>query len=261
MEFLFDLPWMMAAPTLIGAMCLLAIAGLWWFRRHLLPRLVFEDVDSYFSSAMIPSIMVFYGLVMALISVHVWEGNLAAQSITSREATSIAALYRDVSGYPEPARDQLHQAIRDYVNYVIHESWPLQRKGKVPSGGVELVDRIQEILMGFEPATEGQKVLAAETLRAYNVMVEARRLRLDAVDTHLPGVMWCVILFGAVISFLTSYCFPVTDPRVHFTLVTLLAAFVGIILFLIVELDRPFRGDLAITPRSYQLVYDHLMKP
>jgi len=32
------------------------------------------------------------------------------------------------------------------------------------------------------------------------------------------------------------------------------------VLFLIIALDRPFRGDLGIGPDSYQLIYDHHMK-
>ena len=49
--------------------------------------------------------------------------------------------------------------------------------------------------------------------------------------------------------------------RLHGILVTLLAGFMGLIIFMILALDQPFRGDLGISPQSYQLIYDHLMKP
>ena len=42
-------------------------------------------------------------------------------------------------------------------------------------------------LVAFEPTTEGQKILHAETLRAYSQMIEARRLRLDAVLPVCPA--------------------------------------------------------------------------
>jgi hypothetical protein len=35
----------------------------------------------------------------------------------------------------------------------------------------------------------------------------------------------------------------------------------GLVIFMILALDQPFCGDLGIGPQSYQLVYDHLMKP
>jgi hypothetical protein len=43
--------------------------------------------------------------------------------------------------------------------------------------------------------------------------------------------------------------------------VSLLATFIGLVIFMIFALDRPFRGDLGIRSDSYQLIYDQLMKP
>jgi hypothetical protein len=120
--------------------------------------------------------------------------------------------------------------------------------------------RFQEVLFGFEPVTEGQKALHGEVLDAYNKMMEARRLRLDSVSTGLPGVMWAVILLGAAISLSSSFFFRVEDARLHAIQVVLLATFVALVIFVILALDRPYRGDLGIGPDSYQLVYDQLMK-
>jgi hypothetical protein len=202
---------------------------------------------------------VFYGLAMALIAVRVWETYGVVEGITSREATSLAALYRDVSEYPEPTRTELRDGLREYTHYVITVAWPEQRRGKPPGGGVERMDLIQATLMRFQPASEAQRLLAAETLAAYNRNVDARRLRIDAVNTHLPGVMWMVIVLGAAISLTATYFFPVVDPRLHRTQVGLLATFIGMIIFMILAFDRPFRGDLGLEPTPYEIVYEQLM--
>jgi hypothetical protein len=123
------------------------------------------------------------------------------------------------------------------------------------------MDRFQGILVSFEPATEGQKLLHGETLRAYNSLIQARRMRVDAVLTHLPTVMWIVILLGAIISLCASFFFSVEDVRLHAILVTLLAIFIGVVIFMTFALDRPFVGDLGVSADAYQLIYDHLMKP
>ena len=237
------------------------IGGLLLVRRCVLPRLRIHIEDSEFSGSMVQSVMVFYGLAVALIAVSVFQTYSDVSKIVSQEATMLAALDRDVSGYPEPIRLQLQSGLRDYVHYVIHEAWPLQQRGQIPGGGVELMNRFQKTLIGFEPATEGQKLLHGETLRAYNNMIQARRLRLDAVGTGLPAVMWVVIMVGAVIGLGACFFFKVEDARLHAILVTLLAAFMGLVIFMIFALDRPFRGDLGIGAQPYQLIYDQLMKP
>ncbi len=72
--------------------------------------------------------------------------------------------------------------------------------------------------------------------------------------------MWSVILGGAVIALLASCFFRVEDPRLHLILVVLLAAFMALVIFVVLAFDRPFRGDLGISPKSYQIIYDQLMK-
>jgi hypothetical protein len=259
-ESLFDLPLVVIGPAIIGLLCLFALVGLLVVRRRVLPRLRIHVEDSDFIGAMMQCVMVFYGLAVALIAVSVSQTYSDTSKIVSGEATALAALYRDVSFYPEPIRSQLQQGLRDYVDYVIHKAWPLQQHGQIPKGGVELMDRYQTILVGFEPVTEGQKLLHGETLRAYNQMILARRLRLDAVNTGLPGVMWAVIALGAFISLSASSFFKVEDARLHGILVSLLAVFMGLVIFMIFALDRPFRGDLGLPPDPYQLIYDQLMK-
>lgn len=261
MGFLFDLPLAVTATLIVGALCLFSIIGLRVTRLFVLPRIRIHGEDSHFTVAMVHAVMVFYGLAVALIAVSVWETYDRISDVVSEEATAINMLYRDVTSYPQPYRGQLQESLRDYVQDLIHVAWPKQRRGQVPTGGIERMTRFQSILTGYEPGSEGQKIMHAEALHAYNSMIRARRLRLDAVGTHLPGVMWFVIAAGAVIALIPAFFFKVTDPRLQEILVVLLATFIGLLIFLILALDQPFRGDLGIGPEAYELVYNQIMKP
>jgi len=162
--------------------------------------------------------------------------------------------------YPQRERDALQDVLRGYTSQIINEAWPEQRQGRIPHTGVEWLDRFQAQLFVFEPASESQKILHAQTLAAYSHMVEARRLRLDAVNSGLPGVMWFVLLPGAMGCLLFSLFFPIEEPRFQAVLVAGVAGFVAMVLFVIVSLDRPFRGAMAIPADSYALIHDQLMK-
>jgi hypothetical protein len=260
-EFFFDLPLIVIGLTLVGGLCLFAMFGLAMVRRYVLPRLNVQAADSEFTGAMLQSVMVFYGLAVALIAVSVWQTYSDVSKIVSSEASALNALYRDVSSYPEPVRLELQQLLREYTDQVIHGAWPLQRRGKTPTAGFAHMTRFQATLTKFEPTGEGQKILHAETLRAYNMLIQARRMRLDAATTSLPSVMWGVIIAGAAISLSAAFFFQVQDVRLHRIMVILLAAFMGLVIFMILALDHPFRGELGISPEPYQLIYDQLMKP
>lgn len=260
MNFVFDLPLWVVGIVLVVIMCALAALGLKVVRRRVLPGIQITEGDGHFTSTMVHSVMVFYALTVAMIAITVWETYDAAGRVASGEATAVATLYRDVSAYPPPVREQLQDELRDYTQYVIEKAWPEQHQGQVPLGGVERINRFQKILTEFEPATEGQKILHEETLRAYNQLIEARRMRLDAVQTALPGLMWTVIFLGAGLAIFASCFFRVADPRIHLYLVVLLTAFFAMVIFVVFAFDRPFRGDMGIKAEPYQLVYDQLMK-
>lgn len=259
-EHLFDFPLWIAGLVILGGLCLFAVVGLLIVRRRVLPRLRVEGADAEFTGAMLQSVMVFYGLAVALIAVTVFQTYSETTKVVTGEAAALNSLYRDVTSYPEPIRTELQKGLRDYTDQVINQAWPLQRQGKIPTAGIEHMTRFQAVLTKFEPTTEGQKILHAETLRAYNLLIQSRRLRLDAVGTGLPKVMWAVVVFGAFIGLSASFFFKVDDLRLHLIEVLLLSVFIGLVIFMILALDRPFRGDLGISADPYQLVYDQLMK-
>lgn len=260
LESIFDIPLAIAGPVIIGSLCAFAIGGLLLVRRTVLPRLKIRVEDSEFSGSMLQAIMVFYGLAVALIAVNVFETYSDVSAIISREASELGALYLDAGSYPEPTRQQLQAELRDYAQFVIHTAWPAQRTGTVALRGVEMLNRFQATMTRFEPATEGQRALHAEALRSYNQLVEARSLRIDAaMNTGLPGVLWIVVLAGALIGLTATFFFKVEDARLHALMATLLAAFMGLVVFMILAFDRPFRGDLGLEPDPYQEVYDLVM--
>ena len=229
--------------------------------RRAVPRSMrFGHEESHFGAAVIHSMMVFYGLVAALLAVNVYETFTEVNHTVSREAAAISAVYRDASGYPEPMRSEVRAAMKAYTRYVIDEAWPLQRKGIAPTAGVDKVSRIQDMLDGFEPATEGQKIIHTETLLAFNELLLARRLRVDANREGLPAMMWHILFFGAFLCLASASFFHVTNVRLHALGIALLGTLIAVVLFMIFAWDRPYVGEFGVDPGTYELVYDQLMK-
>lgn len=261
-DFLTALPlWVLAIVLnvwLIG-FTLVAVAIL---RRWVFPRVpMASDPALYFSIAVMQASFVLFGLVAALTAVSVWQRYEDVSGMVSAEASSIAGLYRDLGGYPQPQRSELQDILSGYTKQVITDAFPAHRSGRTILKGVAWMDRLQEKLFAFEPATESQKALHSETLTAFNRVLEARRQRIHAVASGLPIVVWWALLPGAMGCLVLSLFVPVPDRRQHAVLSACLAGFVAMVLFIIIALDRPFRGAMAITPEAYELVYDQLMKP
>lgn len=258
-DFVFLLPLWLLAVVLNVWLVGFALIALWLVRTKILPRMGLTYSDAYFGAAIVQSVMLLYGMVAALTAVGVWQTYSQVSETVSTEATVIVSLWRDIGGYPEPLRGEARTTLRDYTEQIIRDAWPQQQRGQIPREGVDWMNRLQSQLFSFEPTLESQKILHAEALRTFNQLVQQRRQRLDAVQAGLPGVLWFVLVMGAMGCITLCLFFHVENAYYQTALVCGLASFVAMVLFVIVSLDRPFIGDMGITADSYQLIYDHHM--
>ena len=120
-----------AALCIIAFVELVSLAGLLATRRFLIPHFHFGDGINDAVSGTVQAIGVFYGITVGLIAVAVWNTNTNAADMVSREASAIGALYRDVSAYPSPLREDLQGILRQYTVYVINDAWPSQQRGEI----------------------------------------------------------------------------------------------------------------------------------
>jgi Protein of unknown function (DUF4239) len=252
--WIYDLP-----NWLLGLLTVLVFAGLSTagllasrplVRRSFGPPPGQNDVVSYYLGAF----GVFYGLTIGLIAVATWQNLNDLDGLVNRGASALRVLERDASWYPEPEQSELHRRLLAHVTFVIEQEWPAQARGEALDGGSRLLVDLGRSLTAFEPESEGQKALHAETLRAYSRYVELRRERLFRVATGLPPVVWYVLLIGAALNIVLTYFFSVGRMGAHVLLTLALSAFVALLIFLIAAMDHPFRGDFSVGPDAFRAV-------
>jgi hypothetical protein len=204
--------------------------------------------------------VVFYGITLALIAVSAYQGYAAANQTVGREAAALGTLYRDVSSYPEPIRGELQAMLRDYTRYVIEEAWPAQRRGVIPEGGTARTTAFQNRLLSFQPQTRAEAILHAETIAQFGVFVDYRRQRLNSVLAGLPVALWLVVGVGAILNAGLTWLFDVNRLMVHLILAGIVSLFVALVVYLVVAMDNPFRGELSVYPEAFEVVQRSLME-
>jgi hypothetical protein len=200
----------------------------------------------------------FYGLLLGLLTVAAYQNSERVREGILSEATSLGALYADMNTYPEPMRSDMRAMLRDYVLFTIHKDWPAHRKGDFLNGGFNRSDAMRQQLARFEPSTRGEEIVHAEVVRAFQDFSNARQQRLNGVITEIPAVLWYAVLVGAGINLLLLILLKMRQVQ-HFVLGTLTAFFLGVILFVIVTLDRPLRGESGLDPGPFELLWERSM--
>jgi hypothetical protein len=200
----------------------------------------------------------FYGLLLGLLTVSAYQNNATVRQAILNEATSLGALYADMSSYAEPIRSDMKAMLRDYLLFTVHRDWPAYREGEFLNGGANRANAMRQRLAGFEPETKGQEIVHAETITAFQDFAEARQGRLTGVITEIPDVLWYAVLVGAAINLLLLVMLRMR-PLMQFVLGSITAFFLAVILFVIVALDDPLRGASGIGPGPLELLWDRTM--
>ena len=140
---------------------------------------------------------------------------------------------------------------------MIKYAWPLQREGIIPQEGTIRAEAFHDRLLDFQPTTPAEQILHAEALRQLNHFLECRRMRLFSVKSGLPPAMWYVMILGAVLNITLCWMF---DMRLlaHFVLGGIIAAYMGTMMYLIIDMNQPFRGDVSVTSEPFELLYQRM---
>jgi hypothetical protein len=258
MLWVYDLPNSLFAIFVISSFTVFALVGQRWTKRWV--RRIFGNSGDYndLVNTTIATVGVFFGITLGLISVGAWQNYLDINNNVGREVTAINVVYRSVSLYPEPSSGLLKSSIEDYVQYIIQEEWPQQRKGKIPRGGTKKVTAVQKLLYAYEPNTESLKAVHEATISAFNQMIQERRSRLQSVTTGLPETLWLVVILGSIINIIIPWFLVYDRQIVEDLMIVMMAATIGLLVFLMAAMDHPFLGEFSVSPENFQILYDRM---
>ena len=256
MPWIFAWPIWIVAPLTLFVTCSLAIAGLIGARTllkrgELIPR---NDVAG--------SIFGIIGTVLAVTLsftfINVLTQFVSASNTVQTEASAVSDLHHLADSMPEPERSKIQDEIDRYVQLVIHDEWPKMRTGGHSEAAHNSAYKIQSIIASFRPKNSREVMLQSHALDGANVFLDARRERLHANDEGIPVFLWTSLLFVACVTIVFSYYFRVDHPFEQYVMVIALTSVIVIIMLFAAELDFPFRGDLGISPASWQHTWNSI---
>lgn len=259
LSWFYDLP--IAASVLLASLSFVAItlvAGL--FVRPRLSGLMQDQPDRNTS---VGYFLAFFnlmnGLLLSLLAVATYQNHANVERIVVRESASLAALYRDVSSLPQPARGELQDILLNHTRIVIEEDWPIQRRGHVPTHGTEIMDQLQTRMIAFKPENRVQEMVQAAAFRQFNDYIEWRRLRLHSVKSDMPSVLWYAVGIGLAMH-LALFLFLELRTATFLVLGGVTSFFAGTVVCMILLLDHPFRGPFGASVGPFLLLHDVMHK-
>jgi Protein of unknown function (DUF4239) len=257
--WLYDIPTWALFLLIVGLLVSISLLGCLVLRTRFDRWLGLTDGTNDIVGHFLAFTGAFYGIMLGLVAVGAWETFNNASAAVDKEASTLAALYRDVTQLPWP-QDGLGQAhLRAYSWQVINREWPDQRVGLTPNSGEGEVNALGGVISGVDATEPRNEVLMAEALRQYNSLLEARRNRIQSTEGALPAGLWFVIIFGAAINLVMTWLLDIENIRLDIFINVLMAALLGSVLAFIIAMDNPYRGELSVSADPIAAVYYSVM--
>ena len=253
-----SLPLAISLPLFIGGFVLvscLIVVGL----RPVVRRLV-DDPEQWdrVLGHVIGTFGVFFGILLALVAVSVYENYSATRQAALHEAGQVTALYRGTTGLPEDVASPIQRTIDEYLVAVIEKDWPDQRRGSLPDASVKLVDKMERQIHEYKPQDLQQLAEFQQLLATFDGFVETRRERIDATTLELPGLFWLAIWVGATVNAVLIGLIIVKSRRLHLLMAGMLALFIGLVMFTTADMDRPYQGSISVGPAAFEHVMNQI---
>jgi Protein of unknown function (DUF4239) len=244
--WLYDIPtWQLFLVVGCGTAAF-SVGGCMFFRDRTDKWLELVDSDNETVGQFLSFTGVFFGITLGLIAVTAWENYTSAQEKVGNEAAALSAFYVDISHLNEPVRTRLQYETRRLAVQSVDHDWGLQAQGIVPTGGDRMISNISGMLYSVEATSPTQSIILTESIRQFNALAERRRLRLQSVTDGLPATLWFVLVLGTVVNIILTWLFVIRNRKLDVIVNLLVGLLLGSVLFFIVAMDNPYRGELSV---------------
>jgi formate-dependent nitrite reductase membrane component NrfD len=132
--------------------------------------------------------------------------------------------------------------------------WDAFRHGTRNTAAGAASNEIIRVFSTMVPATKARELVAAQFLQKFSQMVLDRNKRYVHATEALSPIMWVGIIIGGILTIGLSFIIFMERGWPHVLGVAVMSTLIGMLLFMVALLSRPFHGPLAIDPAPFEQV-------
>ncbi len=249
--FLSGCPLWLGSLLLVILPTLAAMSGPILIRRRIgLERLTTNNDIAGFKFA---TVGVIYAVMLAFAVIIVWQRFSEAETTVVKEAGAAATLYRLAAG-PDPEARAMRSALNQYLRLVIARDWPQMAEEQESAEVTAGLDDLYARTLSLAASGSRQQAVLVEMFNQLDDITQARRSRLHLATGIMPGMLWAVLICGAILTVTFTFFFGTRNLRAQVLMTGILSIIVFMGLFVIVSIDHPFTGPVHIDSRPLQRV-------
>jgi hypothetical protein len=106
--------------------------------------------------------------------------------------------------------------------------------------------------MSVKIASPAEILAEDHALSELSELTEHRRIRLLQNASRLPGVLWCVLIIGGVVTVASASMFGSANTSLHALQVFVFSLLIVLALVAVADIDRPFQGTVHVSDYAFR---------
>jgi hypothetical protein len=194
---------------------------------------------------------VVYAVLLAFVAIGVWERFDQAEVRTYHEAGMLTVVYRDAGSFGAKGH-ALRSALHAYTERVISDEWPGMRRGGYSVAARTSIEAIDADVRALPVTNASQQNVQAQMLASLERSLVDRDQRIALDATGINSVLWTILIVGGFVTVTFTYLFGFKHSLMRHLMIGGLSLTIGLVLFLTVALDYPFRGGATVEPTAFE---------
>jgi len=207
----------------------------------------------HISSHLFGTVGAIFAVLLAFVTVIVWEQFNKSADNADKEANAALAMYRDLRLYYDREQaNQAEQSLLAFIHNVIEDEYPAMAKMQRSQLTAHAIERLWADVQNLKVQDLRQQSLFNEILRNMNNVSELRAGRLRVAETYnLLGIMRLVLILGAFIVIVFAVLFGPEKFWWNIFMASLLALLIATMFFVLEDYEFPFAGSITVKPDGY----------
>ena len=193
-----------------------------------------------------------FAVIIGFMLYTVWSNFGVASVNVEQEANALVNIHRLARGLPEPQRDELRVEAETYANVVVDQEWPAMSHGEISPSSAQISRTMWRTLMSIQSPTWTQITSEDHALYELSTLTEHRQIRQLEITSKLPGILWCVLIIGGVLTIVSACMFGQDNTLLHSIQVLALSLLIALALVAIADIDRPFQGGVHVSDHAFR---------
>lgn len=202
------------------------------------------------SPGMLPPLGIIFGLFVAFTAAQVWSDNDRANAAVNREASALRSVVVLASSFPGEPEARLRTLVRSYIEETTSQEWPLMAEGAATLTIIPpALNEALRTTLALAPSNPGQEIAQREITRWLEDAFEARRQRVLVSSAQVNPTKWACLILQAFCALLAIAIVHSDNRMASAIALGSFATGVAASVLLILAHDRPFTGEIAVSPQ------------